>query len=120
RINSKGETEGDFLDSNNVVHGLLRKPDGKLVQYDAPDGGTGSGQGTGGEGGISKDGTAAGVYFDSRGDYHGYVRNPDGSIVEFDPPGSIWTTVWDINDLDETTGFYIGSYAVFHGFIRTP
>ena len=120
RINRNGETEGDFVDDNNVVHGLLRMTDGTLVQYDAPDAGTASGQGTGGEGGINRYGTAVGAYLDAGGDFHGYIRGSDGTLVEFDPPGSIWTTVWDINDGDVSTGFYIDTYAVFHGFIRTP
>jgi uncharacterized membrane protein len=120
RINNLGEVEGDYSNADGVNHGLIRNPDGSLVVYDAPDAGHGAGQGTFGYAGINNQGTAAGSYWDANNVSHGYLRSSDGTLTEFDPPGSIWTVVWDLNDVGAVTGSYIDTFGNFHGFLRTP
>lgn len=45
-INSAGAIAGYTVDNNNVAHGFLRARDGTIAEFDAPEAGPASGQGT--------------------------------------------------------------------------
>lgn len=45
-INAPGETAGLLMDANQVYHGFVRTPGGKITQFDAPGAGAGPYQGT--------------------------------------------------------------------------
>ena len=86
-LNPKGEVAGFYTDANNVNHGFLRAPDGKVTSFDAPGAGTGSGQGT-----VlwsnNPAGAITGDYVDANNLAHGYERIPNGKTMEFDVPGA--------------------------------
>ena len=72
-INAQGEITGSYLDANNANHGFLRTKHGAIVKFDAPNAGTGAGQGTfpldiNGKGAIT------GYYIDASNVGHGFLR----------------------------------------------
>jgi hypothetical protein len=94
-INDWGAITGFYLDPNNVYHGFVRDPRGKITEFDAPDAGTGTWQGTFMDGAyyccghhINSEGAITGGYIDSGNVYHGFLRHPDGTFSEFEPPGA--------------------------------
>ena len=116
-----GEIEGVYVDSNFVLHGFTRSPQGKYTTYNVPAAGTGPGQGTLPE---SNDdfGDIAGNYFDANGVSHGFFRNLRRSITTFDVPGGgtsagQGTVPSDNNDTGMITGQVIDSNNVDHGFL---
>jgi len=46
-INKAGAITGHYIDANNVNHGFLRTPQGKIIKVDAPGAGTAAGSGFG-------------------------------------------------------------------------
>jgi hypothetical protein len=126
-INAQGAVAGVYVDSNNVYHGLVRSPDGKIAVFDvprAPKGADTIPQD------INSEGAIVGLYNDApdsdptRG-HHGFVRSADGRFTYFDvpvkdPKNLHGTVPYFINE-DTITGFYIdgtdGNY-VWHGFER--
>jgi len=113
-------------DSSNATHGFVRAPDGTIITFDAPGAGTGPFQGTEARG-INPAGTIEGAYVDPSNVTHGFVRAKDGTITTFDAPGAgtgagQGTAVFTgaTNPAGATTGAYIDSNNVFHGFLRTP
>jgi hypothetical protein len=126
-INPSGVIWGGATDSNGVSHGFLRTPDGKFTIVDAPDAGTGSGQGTFGEAAscINASGAVTGTYVDSNNVAHGFVRTRDGKLTEFDVSGAgtgagQGTNSWSIDDAGAVTGAYYDADGVGHGFVRAP
>jgi hypothetical protein len=123
-FNQWGAIATNYTDANNVFHGLIRSPNGKLTTFDAPDAGTGSYQGTGcfSDCPVSLNdwGVITGVYVDSNYVYHGYLRTPAGKIVTIDPSGSTGTFPYVVNDLGEITGYYLDGNGVWHGFQAIP
>ncbi len=117
-VNDGGEIAGQYQDANLVFHGYLRKADGHITRFDAPDAGTAAGQGTQAIT-INNAGTQAGVYVDASGETHGFVR-VHGSITSFDPPGSIGTFVFynSINNAGTVAGLYVDANLVRHGYVR--
>ena len=120
-ITLTGEIEGVFVDSNFVLHGFTRSPQGKYTTYDVLAAGTGPGQGTLPE---SNDdlGDIAGNYFDSNGVNHGFLRHAQGSLFTFDAPGGgtsagQGTVPSANNDTGLVTGQLIDSNNVIHGFL---
>ena len=127
-INAEGATTGVFVDANNVNHGIVRYPDGKLTVFDvprAPKGADTIPQA------INAEGAIVGLYNDApdtnpaRG-HHGFVRSADGRrIVYFDVPVQcpeyLHGTVPYFLNKDTITGFYVdgteGTY-VWNGFER--
>jgi hypothetical protein len=73
--NLAGITTGDFIDANNVQHGFVRIPGGKIFFFDAPDAGTGAGEGTVPLS-INLAGAVTGLYIDANGVPHGFLRFP--------------------------------------------
>jgi len=66
-----------------VNHGFVLNPDGKVSTFEAPNAGTGAGQGTLGES-INLKGESVGYFVDEKNVDHGYVRAPDGTLTTFD------------------------------------
>ena len=117
-----------YLDVNGAWHGCIRKPDGTFINYDPPDAGTGSGQGTYPTpltAGVSPDGAIVGEYFDPNYVWHTYLRSPDGYITEIDDPHSgtapgsgQGTLTLGVNPAGEIYGVYIDANYAFHGYVR--
>jgi hypothetical protein len=88
-----------------------------FVSFDAPDGGTGSGQGTRPTA-INQNGVIGGFYIDQGGLLHGFVRHANGQITEFDAPIFSSTTVTGINRSGQIVG-YGSIISSLHGFLRS-
>ena len=96
----------------------------KLIEFNVPGTGAGSGQGTSAFA-INPDGAIAGYYVDAVTSFHGFLRDKDGTITTFDPPGACTmsgqgTQPSRNSPSGEITGFYIDSNGVHHGFRRIP
>jgi hypothetical protein len=121
-ITLTGEIEGVFVDSNFVLHGFARSPQGRYTTYNVPAAGIGPGQGTLPE---SNDdfGDIAGNYFDATGVSHGFLRNLRGGLTTFDAPCAgtspgQGTVPSDNSETGLITGQVIDSNNVDHGFLR--
>ena len=94
----------------------------QIIKFDAPDSGTGAGQGTFTTG-INNFGVVTGQVTDNNNATHGFVGTP-GGFTDFDAPGANpvigCTCPSGINDLGAVTGNYIDTNSVNHGFVRTP
>jgi uncharacterized membrane protein len=136
-INPAGAIAGLYADANNVMHGFLRTPEGRLITFDAPGAGTvpnlyfkSTPAGTlGGQGtyamSINPEGAIAGSYIDENNLGHGFVRAPDGTFTTFDDPEAGTTDhqgtfAWNINRAGVIAGNYWDPSHVRHGFVRTP
>jgi hypothetical protein len=121
-LNQRGAIAGTYADANDVYHGFLRSPKGKITTFDATGAGTGSYQGTGCFSdcpvGLNDRGVITGSYWDSNNVQHGFLRTPNGSFVTVDPPGSAGTQPESINDSGAITGYYLDANNVYHGFLR--
>ena len=131
-LNREGAVTGFYSDANSVFHGFQRTPDGEITTFDAPDAGTGAGQGTI-TGDINDSGVIAGYYYDAIGVAHGFVRAPDGKITSFDAPGAgtgvpsqgIGQGTFpqffsSLTPAGAITGFYVDANYLYHGFVRKP
>jgi|CZKL01.1.fsa_nt_gi hypothetical protein len=126
-MNREGVIPGYFLDANNVYHGFLRRPDGKITTFEVPGAGTGPGQGTV-FGDINPSGTVAGYYMDAASVSHGFLRSPDGRFTKFDVPDAgkaggqgTFPQFFSCLDPDGTvTGFYVDRNNAYHSFVRHP
>jgi len=92
---------------------------GKIITFNAPGAGTGSGQGTVPIG-PNVWGSIVGFYFDTNSVTHGFLRATDGTFTTFDPTGSTCTTSGNLNDFGVIGGYYSDSSGVSHGFLRAP
>jgi hypothetical protein len=77
-LNDWGEITGFYPDANNVYHGFLRTPDGKITSFEAPGADTTPGD----ENGtypysINDAGVIMGSYQDSNNVFHGFILLPD-------------------------------------------
>lgn len=122
-INNSGTVAGQYEDSELVVHGFLRYPNGAFVTLDAPGAGTAPNTGTIATS-VNDSGTTAGYFIDNEGTGHGFVRLANRTFTTFDPPGSAFTVVGQPNCLNESgalTGYYWDQdFVAFHGFVREP
>ena len=121
-VNNKGEIAGNFQDANNVLHGLLRAPDGVVTAFDAPGAGSGACQGTQGFT-INSEGTIAGKTIDAGNVQHGMLRTRDGAVTTFDVQGmstvsGLGALATSINREGTITGFYFDVSTVAHSFLR--
>ena len=97
----------------------------KIITFDAPGAGTGSGEGTI-PWGIVIGGWIQGDYIDSNGVYHGFLRSPHGHFTTFDVPGmgkgagQGAVHVMGMNQELLIVGAYLDSNNAYHGFLRTP
>ena len=138
-INSAGAVTGFYADSNNVVHGFVRAPNGIFTTFEAP--GAGSENVTGfqctesgclGQGtyaiAINSEGAVTGFYADSRDVLHGFLRTPDGKFTTFDAPGAGTgagqgtSPEWNgsINAAGAISGDYTDANGLGHSFVRAP
>ena len=108
------------------ISGYLRRLDGSITEFDAPDAGLGANQGTD-PWGINPEGAVTGFYWDASGDnvYHGFLRKPDGTFIQFDLPGAgtdpfEGTQPGGINLWGMISGMTIDPNGVAHGFLRAP
>jgi hypothetical protein len=85
-INDLGEVAGDWVDAATFTwHGMLLHSEGKLVTFDAPNGGNDTFGGLGQA--LNLWGNFAGTYADANYGVHGYVRYANGKFAEFTAPG---------------------------------
>lgn len=121
-LNNLGEITGYYLDANNVYHGFLRSPKGKITSFDAP-GADMTPQSFNGTvpNGINDVGAITGYYVDSSGNVHGFIRSPDGEFATFDVPGgSLDTWAIAISLEGAVVGYYLNQNNVFLSFLRKP
>jgi len=123
-INPRGAMTGYSTDDNNLNHGYVRDPDGKITTFDVPGAGTGAFQGTVSEG-IDPAGTIAGQYADASYVVHGFVRTAKdgGDIINVDVPGAgtgagQGTYPVNIDSQGDIVGQYVDAGGVNHGFLR--
>jgi hypothetical protein len=95
----------------------------KIITFDAPGAGTGSGQGTFSQG-VSDLGITYGYYIDGSGVAHGFLRFPFGGFSSFDAPGAgtaagQGTFAFSLNPEIALAGYYIDGNGVLHGYVRT-
>lgn len=93
----------------------------QIIKFDAPNSGTGTGQGTV-TAGINNFGVIAGYVTDDNNGTHGFVGTPAGGFIDFDAPGANpvvgCTCPNGINDLGEVAGYDIDTNSAYHGFVR--
>jgi hypothetical protein len=73
-LNDWGAITGSYIDANDVLHGYLRGPEGKIVTVD-PHGSIYTSPS-----GINDWGVITGTYIDANDVYHGFLRIPDSSF----------------------------------------
>jgi hypothetical protein len=77
-LNDWGAVTGPYPDANNVYHGFLRGPDGRVTSFDAPGANATPGSGSGTYPySINDAGVITGSYQDSNNVYHGFILLPD-------------------------------------------
>jgi hypothetical protein len=92
---------------------------GAFIEFDAPDAGTSSGQGTF-PFAINPEGAVTGYYNDANSIAHGFVRTAGGTIATFDAPNQVYgTNATAINAAGTVTGYYSDANHNVHGFVRT-
>jgi hypothetical protein len=125
-INAEGMVTGGYVTGDDVTHGYLRAPDGRILKFDVPGAGTdgSQAQGTYAEA-VGDRGEVTGSYIDSNDVQHGFVRALDGRISTFDAPGAgtvagsyEGTVPLAINAAGEITGAYFDNDYVLHAFLR--
>jgi hypothetical protein len=129
-INIFGTVSAAYADKAFAGHGLIRTPTGKLLTYNVPWAGAGSGQGTGCPGcarPLNIFGAIASYYIDANNVTHGFVRSPKGDFVTFDPAGEGPFGIGcgadcsiGLNDWGAITGSYYDVNNVSRGFLRSP
>jgi hypothetical protein len=76
-LNDWGAITGIYLDANNVYHGFLRTPEGKLTTFEAPGADTTAGDFNGTFAySINDQGVITGYYIDANNVSHGFLRLP--------------------------------------------
>ena len=126
-INNGGTVTGHYTDANNVSHGFLRTPGGRLVAFDASAAATAPGSGGGTfPTGINDGRAITGHYTDANNVSHGFLRTAGGQLIRFDAPGAgaatgsgFGTFPASINNAGTIAGHYVDPHNVSHGFLRT-
>jgi probable HAF family extracellular repeat protein len=115
-INDLGEITGVYADSNNNLHGFVRKSGGEIVTFDPPNS-TGTNPTA-----INNQGAIVGSYTDAAGATHGFIRSPRGKFTIIDDPSSTSsppaTYAQAINDWGVVVGYSNDSSSNNHGFVR--
>jgi len=124
-INNRGSITGNYIDSKQVIHGLLRSPSGEFTTFDGP-GANSFGYGTF-PARINDAGVITGHYVDAHNVNRGFLRSPAGELLTFDAPGAgsvaaagYGTFPKSINDAGAITGHYADTHGLIHGFVRSP
>jgi hypothetical protein len=122
-LNNFGVISGYYLDANNVFHGFVRSPDGRLTKFDAPgaDLTPNDFNGTIPEA-INDLGVITGFYVDVNNLSHGFLRSPDGVFTTFDVPDSApgSTTPIALNLEGAVVGYSSNQNGVTRAFLRNP
>jgi uncharacterized membrane protein len=100
---------------------------GKIITFNVPGAGTGSGQGTT-VAGINQLGAIAGSYTDGNNVSHSFLRDPDGKIWTFDPPGTAQISypgfegsgAIGLNAEGAVVGYFVDANFAVHAYIRNP
>jgi hypothetical protein len=113
-INTGGDVAGYYFDANSRVHGFIRRKDGFLTSFDAPNSFDTSASS------INDFGDVTGVVATAPGNGHGFIRYRDGRFIVFDPPGSSFTTPMSINGDGQVTGLFYDEVdpTRSHAFVR--
>ena len=125
-INNHGAITGNYIDWDNVSHGFLRSPEGRLIRLDAPGASSAAGTFDGTfPTSINNGGTITGNYIDSKDLVHGFLRSPTGGFTTFDAPGASSVAAFgygtfpeSINDAGVIAGHYTDAHETSHGFVR--
>lgn len=116
-INDAGTVVGTYVDANNVSHGFLRDPEGKVLSFQAPGANT-TLYGTMAQS-INNAGAVTGAYYDDNGIAHGFVRSPAGEFTSFDAPLAVnGTTPLAIGPTGNVVGYALDANLLFHAFLR--
>lgn len=120
-INNSGAITGFYEDAQQVFHGFVRSPEGKVRAFDSP----GADLTPGNTNGtfplaINDAGVITGFYVDANFAGHGFVRSPEGGFVTFDAPGSLTTVPIEVNLAGQIAGYYVDPTGTFEGFLRRP
>lgn len=124
-ISDLGVIVGFEGDANDVFHGFVRTPDGKITVFDAPGAATTPDAGLGTWAySINNLGVVTGYYADANYVYHGYVRTPDGKITVFDDAAAgtgayQGTFPESINNLGAIAGWVTDENGFSHGTVRS-
>jgi hypothetical protein len=110
RVNRGGVIAGFYVDSNNLIHGFLRMPDGTFTEFDAPHFTSTSVTDLNDNNQI--------VGYGSDTNLHGYLRYPNGRFVAVQVPGSTDTLPNAINNGGEIAGTWYDTAGLRHGFLR--
>lgn len=99
----------------------MREPNGAITLFDPP------GSVFTIPGSINSDGLIVGGAADKNGVLHGFVRRGDDAITTFDVPGAgttpgsfEGTLALGVSSFGLSTGYWIDSNVVYHGFVRYP
>jgi Asp-tRNA(Asn)/Glu-tRNA(Gln) amidotransferase A subunit family amidase len=115
------EIQPEGLGDHREYHGFYRTKSGTLVQFDAPNAGTQSGNGTDGFD-INVSGAIVGIYWDDSGEGHAFLRAADGTYTEYDAAGAGFYGTYgtSINKDGWIAGSYYDSNRALHGYVRDP
>jgi hypothetical protein len=81
-INDAGTVTGEYIDRNDVQHGFVRTPHGRVIKFDAPDAGSAKGSYEGTIGlAINSMGEVTGAYFDSDYVLHAFLWLAGGGVL---------------------------------------
>jgi hypothetical protein len=118
-VNDFGTIAGDYVDANNVQHGMI-KGGKKLTTIDHPNCTTSGGFSAGAIAfyGLNKSCAAAGWCTSTKtGLYEGFVY-ASGKFTAINFPKSSETQALGINDAGDVVGLYLDSSGVQHGFLK--
>ena len=120
-LNSQGVLIGWSIVTNNRAHGFMRERSGAITLFDPP------GSVITLPGAINSDGLIVGGAFDAHFIRHGFVRSVNGAITTFDVPGAgttpgsgEGTLALGVSSCGLSTGYWIDSSKIGHGFLRYP
>jgi hypothetical protein len=128
-ISNLGDITGDFIDSNNIIHGFTRSRTGAFATLDAPGSGLqnkpanpSSGHGPVWHQQPRDSGRAPRL---EQHLFHGFIRSAKGTFTTIDAAdagtgANQGTLAFDINSKSETAGIYTDQSNGTHGFARQP
>jgi hypothetical protein len=120
-LNVQGDTIGWSIVTPATAHGFVRERNGAIALFDPP------GSILTVPGAINSEGLIVGGAYDANFVLHGFIRNINGAIITFDVPGAgstpgsgEGTLALGASFFGLSTGYWIDSSEVFHGFLRYP
>jgi len=109
-INDRDDVAGTYLDASHLQHGYIRRGDGSVDFFSAPDGGTTTPVA------INNKRVIAGNDGDRVS--HGFIRGRGGKITTFDVPRAKSTNVSALSNHNLIAGTYITGIDDTHGYLR--